>query len=135
LLQLLSLTHAMNLSQGWRDILLKSSVILVPAALFCCDYITEVSREKLLKWYCLILFIACLIAFGVAVKNYLSTHVFSVFLYHSLVSVYSGHAIQFSILVFIVLLHLFEMSKKKQVLFNKYIHFFLIPFFLFFLVL
>ena len=52
-----------------------------------------------------------------------------------LVSIYSGHAVQFSILVFISLLHLFEALTKREIVFTKYVDLFLIVFFLVFLFL
>ena len=58
-----------------------------------------------------------------------------VLLYHPLVSIYSGHAVQFSILVFISLLHLFEALTKRAIVFTKYVDLFLIVFFLVFLFL
>src|SRR5204862_1233013 len=68
-------------------------------------------------------------------RSYFITHDFSAFLYHSLVSIYSGHAIQFSILVFIALLHLIEMLKRKEFIFRKPFHLFLILFLTIFLFL
>jgi O-antigen ligase len=135
LLQFVSLFYSDNITEGWKNIRLKSALVIVPVALCCCGYITEITRKKILNWYCLVLFAACLFAIYAAFRNYAGTNNASVFLYHSLVSIYSGHAIQFSILVFIALLHLIETVKKKEILFNKIFHFLLIVFFLFFLLL
>ena len=106
-----------------------------PPSLCCCDYINETTRRKLLKWYCLILFCACLYAIYHAFRRYSATHNSSVLLYHPLVSIYSGHAVQFSILVFISLLHLFEALTKRAIVFSKYVDLLLIAFFLVFLFL
>ncbi len=135
LAQLFSLVYTNNLHEGWRNIQLKSGLIIIPFTLGCCDYIDETVRCRILRWYTLILFTACLIAIGYALRNYANTGNSSVFFYHTLVSIYSGHAIQFSILVFIGLVHLFEMLKRKEFIFKKYFHFFLVAFFLFFLFL
>jgi O-antigen ligase len=135
LMQFLSLLYTNDMEQGWRNIRLKSALIIVPLALCCCDYMCETTRRRLLKWYCLILFGACLYAIYHAFKNYSLTNNSSVFLYHSLVSIYSGHAVQFSILVFLSLLHLFEALTKKEIVLNKYFDLFLIAFFLVFLFL
>ncbi|MFI5186235.1 MAG: O-antigen ligase family protein [Chitinophagales bacterium] len=129
------MSHADNIHQGWRNLFLKSYMVIIPGALFCCDFIDEISGKKILKWYCVILFAACLFAIYNAFQNYSNTGISSAFLYHDLVSIYSGHAIQFSILVFVALLHLFELLQGKEFLFSKYFHFFLIPFFLIFLFL
>jgi O-antigen ligase len=135
LLQLASLLYTNNIHEGWKNIQLKSAIILIPLTFYCCTYIDESVRQKILKWFCIILFVACLLALYNSFRTYLATKNSSVFLYHSLVKIYSGHAIQFSIFIFISLLHLFEMHKKNQTLFTKSFHFFLILFFLVFLFL
>jgi O-antigen ligase len=135
LLQMASLSYTTNIHQGWNGIRLKSALVIIPLAICCCDYINEVTRPKILKWYCLILFSACVFAIYHASRTYSATGNPSVFLYHSLVLIYSGHAVQFSILVFIALLHLFEAITKKEMIFNRSIHLFLILFFLLFLFL
>ena len=129
LLQIISLSYTINIHQGWGHIQLKSALIIIPLAVCCCDYIHEITRKKILKWYCLILFSACLFAIYHASGIYSSTGNPSVFLYHSLVLLYSGHAVQFSILVFIALLHLIEALAKKEIIFNRAVHYFLILFF------
>jgi O-antigen ligase len=135
LLQFVSLLYTNDMAQGWKNIRLKSALVVIPLSLCCCDYINETTRPKLLKWYCLILFCACLYAMYYASRRYAATHNSSVLLYHPLVSIYSGHAVQFSILVFISLLHLFEALTKKAIVFTKYADLFLIAFFLVFLFL
>jgi hypothetical protein len=135
LLQFVSLLYTSDMGQGWKNIRLKSALVVIPLSLCCCDYINETTRRKLLKWYCLILFCACLYAMYYAFRRYAATHNSSVLLYHPLVSIYSGHAVQFSILVFISLLHLFEALTKKTIVFTKYVDLFLIAFFLVFLFL
>ncbi len=135
LLQFTSLLYTSDLGEGWKNIRLKSALVIIPLSLCCCDFINEATRRRLLKWYCLILFVACLYALFYAFKRYSITHNSSVFLYHPLVSIYSGHAVQFSILVFLSLLHLFDTLTKKEIVFNKYFDLFLIVFFLVFLFL
>ena len=135
ILQLISLLYTNDLDQGWKNIRLKSALVIIPISLCCCDFVNETTRKRLLKWYCLILFFACSYAIFHALKRYSVTHDSSVLLYHPLVSIYSGHAVQFSILVFLSLLHLFDTLGRKQIVFNKYFDFFLIAFFLVFLFL
>ena len=135
LLQFVSLLYTNDMEEGWKNIRLKSALVVIPLSLCSCDYINETTRRKLLKWYCLILFCACLYAMYHAFRRYSVTHNSSVLLYHPLVSIYSGHAVQFSILIFISLLHLFEALTKKVIVFTKYVDLFLIAFFLVFLFL
>jgi len=135
LLQFISLLYTKDMDQGWKNIRLKSALLVIPLSLCCCDYINETRRRKLLKWYCLILSCACLYAMYHALRRYSVTHDSSVLLYHPLVSIYSGHAVQFSILVFISLLYLLGEVTKRAIVFNKYVDLFLIVFFLVFLFL
>jgi O-antigen ligase len=135
LLQFVSLLYTTDIEQGWKNIRLKSALAIIPLSLCCCDYVNGTTRQKLLKWYCLILFTACLFAIYHASRSYTVTHNPSLFLYHSLVSIYSAHAVQFSILVFVSLVHLFEALTKKEIVFHKYFDLFLIAFFLAFLFL
>lgn len=135
LLQLISLSYTNDMHEAWRNIWLKFAMVIIPFSFCCCDYINSTARREILKWYCVTLFVACLFALYSAYRNYSVFHDPSVFLYHSLVSKFSGHAIQFSILVFVALVHLFEMLKRKEFFFRKSFHFFLILFFLGFLFL
>ncbi|HEV8287271.1 MAG TPA: O-antigen ligase family protein [Chitinophagaceae bacterium] len=135
LLQIIALLYTTNLNREWKDIQMKSALVILPMALYCSNYINQASRKKILQWYCLVVFIACLFAAYTAFRNYANTNNSSVFFYHSLVSIYSGHAIQFSILVFVAILYLFESLRTKELLFNITFHFFLIIFFSIFLFL
>src|SRR3954468_8016111 len=62
LLQFVSLLYTSDMEQGWKNIRLKSALVVIPLSLCCCDYLNETTRRKLLKWYCLVLFCACLYA-------------------------------------------------------------------------
>ncbi len=135
LLQFVSLLYTNDMEQGWKNIRLKSALVIIPLCLCCCDYIREPTRRKLLKWYSLILFTACLYAIYHALRRYSDSHNSSVLLYHQLVSIYSAHAVQFSLLVFVSLVYLIESLTKKETVFNKYFDLFLIAFFLVFLFL
>jgi len=135
LAQFISVVYTTNAHQAWRNIFLKSCLVAVPGAVFCCNYLDKITRKKILKWYCLILFAACLVAISHALYVYSNNHNYSVFLYHSLVMIYSGHAIQFSVLVFVALVYLFELLKEKDIFLNRYVHFCLIAFLLVFLFL
>jgi O-antigen ligase len=135
LLQLISLLYANDMHEAWRNIWLKFALVIIPFSLWSCDFINSTTRQRILKWYCVAIFIACLFALYSAYRNYLAFHKPSVFVYHALVSKFSGHAIQFSILVLIALVYLLEMLKRKEIFFRKFFHLFLILFFLGFLFL
>jgi O-antigen ligase len=128
-LQIISVILSQNKERAWANVSGKSLLIIVPFCLFSCDYILETTRQKIMKWYCVVLFAACLFALIRAFSVYLTTHDVSVLFYHQLVEPYSGHAIQFSILVLIALIQLLENEKKRQFFFNKIPQRFLIIFF------
>ncbi len=121
-LELLSLTHTQNLREGWRNIYLKSAYVALVVSFFCCDYLNESTGKKIMNWYCCSLLGGSLVAVVWAALVYLKQNDPSVFLYHKLVSIYSGHAIQYSILVFVAQVHLLEMLKRKEWLINKAFH-------------
>jgi O-antigen ligase len=133
-LGIVAMLYTSNTIEGWKDVRGKSLLVVVPFVLCCTDYVTTITRQKILQWYCLILCAACIFAIYVAIKTYSAQHDPSVFFYHSLVSIYSGHAIQFSILVFIALVYLFESLQRKNILLGRGFHFVLIIFFSLFLV-
>jgi O-antigen ligase len=67
-----------------------------------------------MKWYVLILFTASVIALVHALQLYVHTGNTRYFFYHPLVYIYSGHAIQYSILVFTGILFLIEENKTHE---------------------
>ena len=127
--QMVSVAFSANKVEAWINVWGKSLVVIVPFCLFCCDYITGITRQQIMKWYCVVLFVACVFALTRALYIYITTHDPSVFFYHQLVEPYSGHAIQFSILVFIALVYLLELEKNKQSLFSNTFQRLLIIFF------
>src|SRR5262245_45531697 len=50
LLQFVSLLYTNDIEQGWKNIRLKSALLIIPLSLCSCDYVNEASRRKLLKW-------------------------------------------------------------------------------------
>ncbi|TMI85811.1 MAG: O-antigen ligase family protein [Bacteroidetes bacterium] len=127
-LEIVSVVYSENRVHAWRNVWGKSLIIVVPFCLCCCDYIMETTRQKIMKWYCLVLFAACLFALMRAFSIYLTMHDASGFFYHRLVEPYSGHAIQFSILVFIALIYLLESEKNRQYILSDIFQKFLIIF-------
>ncbi len=122
-------------AEAWRQILLKSGLILVPLAVCCSGYINSSSRKKLLFAYSVILTAACLFCIGMAISHFIRTGDDSHFFYHTLVSPLRQHAVYFSILIFFAILFLLESAKSRQWLFHPVVHFNILAFFAFFLIL
>ena len=135
ILQLLSLFYTTDKIEGWKHIRLKSALVIVPFCLYCCHFLNDKIREKLLKWYCAVLFAASVFTLYKAVINYTASHDLSEFFYHKLVSPFSQHAVQFSIFIFIALIFLLEKLRKNEIYWQKAFHLFLTGFFTVYLIL
>src|SRR5258705_9926503 len=134
-IQFTGLLYAHHSTEQWNSLRLKSSLLFIPLAVNCCGFINEKTRQSLLIGYCLLVFAAALYCLIAVLVNYSMHQNAGVFFYHDLVKPLHQHAIQFSILVLIALLFLFESLNKNQILFSRYIHILLVTFFSIFLVL
>lgn len=121
--------------EAWRQIRLKSGLILIPLTVCCSSYVNASTRKKLLFAYTIILAAACLFCIVMATNHFIRTGDDSHFFYHPLVSPLKQHAVYFSLLVFFALLFLLESAKIRQWLFHPVLHFSLLAFLSFFLLL
>lgn len=132
---LISQSISNNVPDGWRQIQLKTGLVLTPLAICCTTAFVKASRKKLLLVYSILLIAACLLCLGLALHHYVYTHDSSHFFYHPLVHPLKQHAVYFSLLVFFGLLNLLDAAKKKEYLFPPAIQFCMIVFLTIFLVL
>src|SRR6266496_1554513 len=86
LVQFAGFLYAHNHSQQWNSARLKSSLLFIPLAINCCDYINSKNRNKLLIGYCLIIFSAALYCVIAALVDYIIHQRVEIFFYHALVS-------------------------------------------------
>ena len=135
LTQLTGLFYTHHVNQQWHAIRLKSCLLIIPLMVSCSGYINHQTRNKLLRGFCAILFAAALYCIFNAFRRWNTGHDPSVFFYFSLVKPLSQHAVQFSILVFIALIHLFESLRKNKLVFSLYIDVLMIIFFTVFIFL
>jgi len=136
LLQVIALIYTNDFASGLRHLQLKSSLVIIPLALCLSNYPDRETRNRMLKHYVLILLAAMLFCLVVALKRFFADHASeSVFFYHPLVSPFSQHAIQFSILVFIGFVYLLVTAGRREFMVNYFCHLMFIVFFLFFLLL
>ncbi len=120
-LQVISLVHTRNMQQGWSDIRLKSGLVFLPLAIMAACYLNRETIQRLLFYYCVLLFIASCFLFCMACNEYRHLHTISSFFYHALVSPFRYHAVYYSILVFVALVFLLENLLPGENLFNKLI--------------
>ena len=108
LLQGIALLYTDNLKAGMTSLQMGLGLIALPLAVSYTNLINKKTYPRIMSCYIVILFTATIIALAYALRIYEFTGQTSQFFYHPLVSIYSGHAIQFSILVFIGILYLKE---------------------------
>ncbi|MCW3117142.1 MAG: hypothetical protein JWM28_1224 [Chitinophagaceae bacterium] len=135
LLQIISLFYTHHMPDAWNDIRLKSGLVFLPLAIICSGYMNWESIQRLLFYYCVLLFAASFFLLCMALNEYLQTHSIPSFFYHALVSPFRYHAVYFSILVFVALVFLLENLISGNTVFNKLIIVSLVVFFSFVLLL
>jgi len=94
-------------------------LLAIPVAVFYSNLIGWDKYRIMMKWYTVILFAASVIALIHGLKVYAQNGDTSFFFYHPLVSIFSGHAIQYSILVFIAILFLIDENVRSENLKNR----------------
>jgi len=136
IVQGLALFYTHNTKAGLFIQQVNLGLIAIPVAVFYSRLVGRDNYGMLMKWYIRILFTASVIALVHACQLYIQTGNTNYFFYHTLVYVYSGHAIQYSILVFIGILFLIGENKTHEnIKSRKWVRFLLIyfSFFLFLL--
>jgi O-antigen ligase len=129
IIQGMALFYTHNTKAGWFIQQVNLGMIAIPIAVFYSNLVSKGNYGKMMKWYSWILFSASLIALIHAFQLYIQTGNANYFFYHPLVSIYSNHAIQFSVLVFIGILFLIEQYNGLEYIKNrKWIVFLLIYF-------
>jgi O-antigen ligase len=112
--QALAMLYTRNISYGFEICETNLGMIVLPVGVFYSSLVNHESFGRWMKGYIYILLAATVIALGHASVLFFKNHNTSVFFYHALVGLYSKHAIQFSVIVFIGILFLIdEYSKPK----------------------
>ena len=132
---LLSQSIYNTLPDGWRQIQLKTGLVLTPLAVCCSSLFVAANKKKLLIFYTLLLTGACIFCLLAAFRQYYNTGDSSHFFYHSLVYPFKQHAVYFSLLVFFSLISLIHTTKRKDRLFPEPVRLSLIIFLTIYLVL
>jgi O-antigen ligase len=128
-IQAIALLYTRNRPSGLFIIQTDLGLIALPIAVFYSCLVSRENWGRLMTWYTAALLFTTAIAMGYAVYLFLQTGNTGVFFYHPLVSIYSDHAIQFSVLVFIGILFLIEeYSRLTFVKSRNWIRFLLIYF-------
>lgn len=131
LLQLSWLPFAGNLYESWKHVQVKSALLFIPTAFYCCPFIDKNRFRSLMITYVISVFIILTWCLGVAFINcrFYQAPV-TVFFYHQLVSNLGHHAVQFSIFVFAALVWLLQAASQGSYLKNRSIHFLLAAYFI-----
>ncbi len=129
IVQGLALLYTHNTKEGLFIQQINLGLIAIPIAVFYSRLVRRENYGMLMKWYTLILFAATVFALVHAWRLYGHTGNTNYFFYHPLVYIYSGHAIQYSVLVFVGILFLIEENKKREnIKSHKWVLFMLIYF-------
>jgi O-antigen ligase len=124
-----ALLYTHNTNAGLFIQQINLGLLAIPVAVFYSPMVNRENYGMLMKWYTAILFIASVIALVHALQLYGHSGNTNYFFYHRLVSIYSGHAIQYSILVFIGILFLIEENvQSENIRYRKWVLFLLIYF-------
>ncbi|HEV7423675.1 MAG TPA: O-antigen ligase family protein [Candidatus Paceibacterota bacterium] len=135
IVQGLALLYTYNTKEGFFIQQIDLGLIAIPIAVFYSRLVRRENYDMLMKWYTLILLAASVIALVHAWQLYIHTGNTNYFFYHTLVYIYSGHAIQYSILVFIGILFLIEENKRHENIKSRKWVLFLLVYFSVFLIL
>jgi O-antigen ligase len=135
LLQILSLFYTTNRLVVLSELQIQVTMIVVPLTFYWNNYLDASFRSKVMPFYILSLASCLLFCFGIALFDYSVNHNPSVFFYHKLVHQFDQHAVHFSIFVFFGFISLLEGLRNQSFILNKYFHLFLIPYYLFFIIL
>jgi O-antigen ligase len=117
-----------NKPESWLDLQLKTGLVLIPAAILSTCPTSKTMRERLSLYFITIIAAASLYCIGFALWNYYLTGNSSFFFYHILVHPIGGHAIYFSVLVFIALIFLVEDIERNNFIMGRFPHFALVAF-------
>lgn len=132
LVQVIPIISGSDFTERINIIQLKSALLFIPFAMCSSKYINETNRHKLMKYYIWILFTALFYCLSIASYQYfILRSPNDVFFYHELVSPIRQHAIQVSILLFSGLVYLLEKLKTGMYFHNKKIHFTILFYFIF----
>ncbi|HEX3767374.1 MAG TPA: O-antigen ligase family protein [Puia sp.] len=135
IVQGLALLYTHNLHMGLFIQQINLGLLAIPVAVFYTPLISKENYSMLMRWYIVILFTASVIALVHAWQIYFHSGNADYFFYHPLVRIYSNHAIQYSILVFIGILFLIEENAQNENTGNRKWIFFLLLYFSVFLFL
>ena len=133
--QAIALSYTRNMVRGMEIFQTNLGLLVLPVAVFYSNLVNRENWGRLMKWYSLILFFVTAITLAHAGYSYVRTGNTSVFFYHPLVVIYSDHAIQFSVLVFVGLLFLIEEFETPVYFKSRRWVMFLLTYFSFFLFL
>src|SRR5450432_85073 len=134
-IQGIALFYTRNMKMGLFIQQINLGLIAIPVVTFYSNLVNKRNYGKMMKWYSVILFSGSLFALIHAFQFYFQTGNSNHFFYHPLVSIYSNHAIQFSILVFIGILFLVEEYSRLEFIKNRNWILFLLIYFSIFLFL
>ena len=126
LLQVVSALFASDQALAWKDVQLKSGILLIPLSVFLAG---SQQKNLILRSYCALLAAALLYCLYIAISHSFANNDTSYFFYHQFVRPLKQHAVYMAIFVFIALMILLEKIRKKEFLFIPVLQFLFIAFY------
>lgn len=131
LLQVIALAYTGNVAAGWRQVQLKSALVVVPLSFYAGSFINPARFALLMKAYVGLLAMALTWCLGYSFVQYRFHQApVNIFFYHQLLESIGHHAVQFSILVFAGLVYLLYTDSRENYVFNKPVHVTLLIYFI-----
>ncbi len=116
---LISLFYSDNTSYAYKDLILKSPLLLIPLFLGSSEKITQIQFNNVLKVFAISTFLSAIITIAVGYYKYTQTGLVKYFFYHDLTifmhSAYYGLYSLCAITIFIYLFHNSPSNKKKVI--------------------
>jgi len=134
-MQAIALLYTGNQQEGTSIFQTNLGIIVLPVGVLYSGLLNRQSYGRVMKCFVYILLSATILAIAWATISFFQHHDAGVFFYHPLVSLYSDHAIQFSVIVFFGILFLVDEYSSLLFLKNETWIVFLIIYFSVFLFL
>jgi O-antigen ligase len=116
LLQVFALLYTVDIEEGWKNIQLKSGLVVIPIGLYGMCVLARDSLKIIFLYFCIILVVSLIYCTVNMIPLWLETGDSSYIFYHQLVSPLNQHAVYVSIYVFTALVYLINSLRKKDLL-------------------
>lgn len=134
-LQVIAMLYTSNISEGWRNLWMKSGVVLGAVGFFGCLTLVKPDRKEFIFYYSLLLSLALLYCFFINLIKYTRAGDSNIFYYYSFLLPVRQHAIYYSVYVFSGLVMVLESLNRQRFIVSRTIYYVCVLLFIVFLYL